>query len=81
MEINLIAEKIKEQGGTLYYVGGYVRDKLMNKKAKDIDFCITGITPEIFTNLFPAAFLKGSFFPVFQLEMNLHSQEKKKKYL
>jgi len=68
MDIKLIAEKINENGGRLYYVGGYVRDKLMGKKAKDIDFCITGLTPEIFSNLFPNAFLKGAFFPVFQLE-------------
>ena len=68
MNIKLIAEKIKEHGGRLYYVGGYVRDKLMGKNAKDIDFCITGITPEIFSNLFPQAFSKGAFFPVFQIE-------------
>ena len=68
MDIKLVAKKIKESGGRLYYVGGYVRDKIMEKDAKDIDFCITGITPEIFLELFPKAFSKGSFFPVFQLE-------------
>ena len=68
MDIKLVAEKIKNAGGTLYYVGGYVRDKLMGNISKDIDFCVTGITPEVFLTLFPNAFLKGSFFPVFQLD-------------
>jgi len=66
LDIKEIAIKIKNSGGNLYYVGGYVRDKLMSNPEKDIDFCITGITPETFLSLFPDAFLKGAFFPVFQ---------------
>jgi len=67
MEHIEIAEHISNAGGTLYYVGGYVRDKFMNQEPKDIDFCVTGLTVETFQTLFPKAFLKGSFFPVFQL--------------
>lgn len=67
MEHIEIAERIANAGGTLYYVGGYVRDKFMNKEPKDIDFCVTGLSIETFSSLFPKAFLKGSFFPVFQL--------------
>jgi len=67
MEHIEIAKKIANAGGTLYYVGGYVRDKFMHKEPKDIDFCVTGLSVETFSNLFPKAFLKGSFFPVFQL--------------
>lgn len=67
MEIKEIAEIINKNGGKLYFVGGYVRDKLMNKTPKDIDFCIVNLTPEKFTELFPKAFSKGAFFPVFQL--------------
>ena len=70
MEHIEIAQHIANAGGTLYYVGGYVRDKIMNKQPKDIDFCITGLSVETFQNLFPKAFLKGSFFPVFQLNGN-----------
>ena len=32
-----IATKIKEIGGTVYYVGGYVRDKQLGLPNKDID--------------------------------------------
>ena len=67
MEIKEIAEIIKENGGRLYYVGGYVRDKIMGNPSKDIDFCVVGISKEQFHNIFPKAFLKGNFFPVFQL--------------
>lgn len=68
MDIKLAAKKIKENGGRLYYVGGYVRDKLMGKTSKDIDFCVTGISQETFLSLFPNAFIKGAFFPVYQIE-------------
>lgn len=67
MEINIIAKKINKMGGKLYYVGGYVRDELMKVNPKDIDLCVVGLTPENFKNMFPKAFLKGDFFPVFQL--------------
>lgn len=68
MDINEIARIISKNGGKLYYVGGYVRDFLMKKESKDIDLCIVNLTPDKFTQLFPTAFLKGAFFPVFQLE-------------
>ena len=41
-----IAKKVKECGGRAYYVGGYVRDKLLNIDNKDIDIEIHGITPK-----------------------------------
>lgn len=63
-----IAQKIADNNGRLYFVGGYVRDKLLGIDSQDIDFCVTGITPDIFLSLFPNAFCKGKFFPVFQLE-------------
>ena len=31
-----IAELVKNEGGTAYYVGGYVRDRLMKLENKDI---------------------------------------------
>lgn len=70
MEHIEIAKRIADAGGALYYVGGCVRDKFMKKEPKDIDFCVTGLSIETFSALFPKAFLKGNFFPVFQLNGN-----------
>lgn len=41
----LIAKKVKELGGNVYFVGGYVRDKLLGIDNKDIDIEVHGITP------------------------------------
>ena len=41
-----IAEAVKESGGRVFYVGGYVRDKISGRNSKDIDIEIHGITPE-----------------------------------
>ena len=41
-----IAERISENGGDAYFVGGYVRDKLRGVENKDIDIEVYGITPE-----------------------------------
>lgn len=40
-----IASLVSQQGGTAYFVGGYVRDKIRNKENKDIDIEIHGIYP------------------------------------
>ncbi|MBE5813339.1 MAG: HD domain-containing protein [Clostridiales bacterium] len=63
-----MARIISANGGRLYFVGGYVRDKLMGIESHDIDFCITGMNEDKFMSLFPYAFKKGKFFPVFQIE-------------
>jgi len=68
MDFIEIAKTISKNGGRLYFVGGYVRDKLMGIESHDIDLCITGITEDKFMSLFPYAFKKGKFFPVFQIE-------------
>ena len=44
-----IALAVKEQGGTTYYVGGYVRDRLLGIDNKDIDIEVHGIAPEKLT--------------------------------
>ncbi len=41
-----LAEKVKEAGGTAYFVGGYVRDKLMNRENKDIDIEIHNLSQQ-----------------------------------
>lgn len=43
----LIAEKVSDNGGRAYYVGGYVRDKLRNIENKDIDIEVHGIEPPL----------------------------------
>lgn len=60
-----IAKKINENNGNMYLVGGAVRDELMQKEIHDNDYCITGLTVEQFTKLFPNAKLVGNDFPVF----------------
>ncbi len=42
-----IAKQIRDKGGTAYYVGGYVRDKLLGKESKDIDIEIHNIEPTV----------------------------------
>lgn len=41
-----IAQDIAERGGRVYYVGGLVRDELMNIEGKDIDIEVYGVTPQ-----------------------------------
>lgn len=41
--VRVIAEKVVELGGTVYFVGGYVRDKFLKIENKDIDIEIHGI--------------------------------------
>lgn len=41
-----IAKKVKEEGGTAYFVGGYVRDQLRGVNTKDIDMEVHGISPD-----------------------------------
>ncbi len=41
-----IARRVSELGGRAFYVGGFVRDRLMGIQGKDVDIEIHGITPE-----------------------------------
>ena len=68
MQIEEIASKIKEKGGTLYLVGGALRDRFLNLENHDEDYCVCGLTEEEFINLFPSAKTRGKAFKVFDLE-------------
>lgn len=46
-----LAYLVKEKGGVCYYVGGFVRDRIMNIESKDIDIEVHGITPDILENI------------------------------
>ena len=46
MQVEEIANKIKEKGGRLYLVGGAVRNKFLNLAIHDEDYCVCGLTEE-----------------------------------
>ncbi len=46
-----IALRVREAGGSAYFVGGYVRDLLLHRENKDIDIEIHGITPECLSEI------------------------------
>ena len=68
MDIKEIANIIKQNGGTLYLVGGAVRDSLLNRSICDEDYCVVGIEKELFIKLFPKSHQRGKSFEVFDLE-------------
>ncbi len=41
-----IANRVQEAGGRAYYVGGFVRDKMLSTGSKDVDIEVHGITPD-----------------------------------
>ena len=41
----LIAEKIAGAGGRAFYVGGFVRDRILGRENKDVDIEVHGISP------------------------------------
>ncbi|MFW6002761.1 MAG: HD domain-containing protein [archaeon] len=63
-----IINKIKDNGGGIYLVGGAVRNYLMDEPIKDYDFCVTNISKNKFAELFPRAKLVGKHFGVFLLD-------------
>lgn len=75
-----IANKIKQAGGTLYLVGGAIRDRFLNLPVTDEDYCVTGLEKEEFQSIFPEAKIQGKDFPVFvlnQKEIALARRERK----
>ena len=80
LEILQIANKIKNAGGTLYLVGGAIRNKFLNLPVTDEDYCVTGLTKEEFQKIFPEAKIQGKNFPVFtinNIEFALARKERK----
>lgn len=68
MDIRKMAKIIEENGGRLYLVGGAVRDKFLGEQPTDKDYCVTGMTDKEFQQLFPCAFKRGKFFPVYDID-------------
>lgn len=68
--ITALAEKIAELGGRAYYVGGYVRDRVMELPVKDVDIEVHGIAAAVLESALgelgkPLSF--GSSFGVYSL--------------
>lgn len=64
-----ICKKVKEAGGKAYFVGGVVRDQLLNKKSKDIDIEVFGLKPEMLPPLLgPSVKFCGESFGVFKVD-------------
>ena len=61
---------VEGAGGTVYLVGGWVRDHLRGATPRDKDFVITGLEREAFAELFPAASLIGHAFPVYLVDID-----------
>ncbi|MBQ6478621.1 MAG: HD domain-containing protein [Erysipelotrichaceae bacterium] len=65
-----IAAEVKEAGGRVFYVGGYVRDRMLAHENKDLDIEVHGIEPEkLYAILEKIAPVKsvGSSFGVYML--------------
>lgn len=43
----LIGEQVARKGGQVFYVGGFVRDRLLGRDNKDVDIEVHGVTPEV----------------------------------
>lgn len=63
-----ISNKIKDAGGTLYLVGGAVRDEIMGKEIMDEDYCVVGLSQEEFESIFPNTISRGKDFAVYDIE-------------
>lgn len=67
-DIIKIAKKIKENNGRLYLVGGAVRDAFIkNENSHDEDYCVEGISEELFCKIFPESIKRGKAFEVFDI--------------
>lgn len=77
-----IVEKVKENGGKIYQVGGSVRDEILGIQNNDEDYCVTGLEEKEFENIFPNALKLGKDFKVYNIngkEIALARTEKKTK--
>jgi len=66
-----IAELVSEAGGRTFYVGGFVRDKILGIENKDVDIEVHGIKPEILLDILrsvgePLSY--GSSFGIYSLK-------------
>ena len=75
MEEKEFVEKIRQAGGRIFIVGGWVRDTLRGAVPKDKDYVVVGLSAETFLRLFPVARQVGRGFPVYLLRIDGKSSE------
>lgn len=66
-----IAAKVRTQGGRCYYVGGFVRDRILGLENKDVDIEVHGIAPQTLEQILSAlgdCISMGASFGVFGLK-------------
>jgi tRNA nucleotidyltransferase (CCA-adding enzyme) len=70
MQESCFVKNIKQAGGRVFIVGGWVRDSLMGRVPKDKDYVICGLTEKNFIQIFPKAQKVGKTFPVYILKID-----------
>lgn len=63
-----IAVMVSAAGGRAYFVGGFVRDQILNRPSKDIDLEIHGISPQVLQDILEQCgerTVQGAAFPVY----------------
>ena len=63
-------QRVSEIGGSVYIVGGWVRDCLRGVTPRDKDYVVTGLTEDAFCGIIPEALKTGKNFPVYRLEID-----------
>jgi len=69
-----ILRKLKDKGFETYFVGGFVRDKLIGYSCKDIDI-VTSATPDEIIDIFPHTYKIGVAFGIVNVIENGFSFE------
>ncbi|MNY85799.1 Multifunctional CCA protein [compost metagenome] len=64
-----LAQTIEQIGGRAYFVGGYVRDTLMNVPYKDIDVLVIGLSVDQLVKAIPDIGIVGREYGVFEVNV------------
>ena len=75
MEETQFVRRVREAGGRVAVVGGWVRDTLRGVQPKDKDYVVAGLDENDFCGLFPGIQKVGRSFPVFLLKIDGASSE------
>ena len=68
---HVIASLVEQSGGRTFYVGGFVRDKMLGIRGNDVDIEVHGVAPDVLWNILqqvgePLAY--GSSFGIYSLK-------------
>lgn len=75
MEEMQFVRRVREAGGRVAIVGGWVRDYIRGAEPKDKDYVVAGLDEDTFSGLFPGIQKVGRSFPVFLLKIDGASSE------